>query len=295
MEEATALALQHQLLTPYTNYLVVAEREVKADDLPELHTVPQMLAAGWGGTGVVADRGMNSLVVGAKASKGSAFDSVMFSCRTSSAAPSQADAMSSAGMDKYDIPAFLRRQTDDVDDFSSAAGEHFQSSDAGNLVGKLFNATRESIQRIGAKVRPQFHAPIRSERLPALPVDAVRSLPDFLWALETSVLAQGHPNPLARIDDLATWGVAPEIVADLRALVASGSMESVVVAAFLTAVCRSALRSHLNRQIRIKVLAIAKKDSPDAALVARFIDALAGATEADWNWRPLTLDPVVQP
>jgi Ca-activated chloride channel family protein len=46
------MALEYQLLSPLTNFLVVAERDAKAVDLPELHHVPQMLAAGWGGTGV---------------------------------------------------------------------------------------------------------------------------------------------------------------------------------------------------------------------------------------------------
>ena len=53
-EEALALSLKYQLLSKLTSYLVVADREVKAIDLPELHHVPQMLAAGWGGVGSVA-------------------------------------------------------------------------------------------------------------------------------------------------------------------------------------------------------------------------------------------------
>ena len=51
---AVELSLKYQLLTKWTNFLVVADREVKADNLPDLHHVPQMLAAGWGGTGSVA-------------------------------------------------------------------------------------------------------------------------------------------------------------------------------------------------------------------------------------------------
>jgi Ca-activated chloride channel family protein len=45
-------ALEHQLLTRHTNLLVVAERADKAEELPELATVPHMLPAGWGGTGI---------------------------------------------------------------------------------------------------------------------------------------------------------------------------------------------------------------------------------------------------
>lgn len=46
-DEKLALALEHQLLTPQTSFLVIAEREVKADALPQLQQVPQMAPAGW--------------------------------------------------------------------------------------------------------------------------------------------------------------------------------------------------------------------------------------------------------
>lgn len=50
--ELTDLAVRYQLMSPYTNYLLVHERgEQAANDLPELRKVPGTLAAGWGGTG----------------------------------------------------------------------------------------------------------------------------------------------------------------------------------------------------------------------------------------------------
>ncbi|HED33984.1 MAG TPA: VWA domain-containing protein, partial [Gammaproteobacteria bacterium] len=49
------MAVEYQLMTQWTNYLVVHERtKDKATELPELRTVPQTLAAGWGGTGSIA-------------------------------------------------------------------------------------------------------------------------------------------------------------------------------------------------------------------------------------------------
>ena len=53
--EATALAVRYQLISRHTNYLVVDVRaEGKLDQpLPVLRKVPQMLAAGWGGSGTV--------------------------------------------------------------------------------------------------------------------------------------------------------------------------------------------------------------------------------------------------
>lgn len=54
---ATELAVKYQLVSDQTNYLVVLQRAdaEKAINLPELKTVPQMMAAGWGGTSSVQD------------------------------------------------------------------------------------------------------------------------------------------------------------------------------------------------------------------------------------------------
>ena len=47
--------MQYQLASPYTNWLVIAERsaEEKSGEMPALRKVPQTMAAGWGGTGSV--------------------------------------------------------------------------------------------------------------------------------------------------------------------------------------------------------------------------------------------------
>jgi len=54
-EQLAKLAVQYNLATEYTHYLIVHERAdgEKAVDLPEIRQVKQMLAAGWGGSGVV--------------------------------------------------------------------------------------------------------------------------------------------------------------------------------------------------------------------------------------------------
>jgi hypothetical protein len=54
-DAARAIALKYRLLSPYTNWIVVAERsaEGRLDAAPALRVVPQTLAAGWGGTGSV--------------------------------------------------------------------------------------------------------------------------------------------------------------------------------------------------------------------------------------------------
>jgi hypothetical protein len=52
---ARATAVRYQLVSPWTNYLVVAERpeDEKAAEMPVLRKVPHTLAAGWGGNGMV--------------------------------------------------------------------------------------------------------------------------------------------------------------------------------------------------------------------------------------------------
>ena len=54
-DEAAKLAVEYQLLSPWTNFLVVDEQtgREKTGELPQLRKVPQTLAAGWGGTGSV--------------------------------------------------------------------------------------------------------------------------------------------------------------------------------------------------------------------------------------------------
>ena len=56
-KRATEIALRYQLMSKYTNYLVVLERaaDEAGDGMPELHVAPQMLAAGWGGVGAMED------------------------------------------------------------------------------------------------------------------------------------------------------------------------------------------------------------------------------------------------
>jgi hypothetical protein len=49
-------AVRYRLVSPWTNWLVVAERSEgeKAFDIPALRKVPQTMAAGWGGTGRIS-------------------------------------------------------------------------------------------------------------------------------------------------------------------------------------------------------------------------------------------------
>ena len=121
-EDALSLALRYQLVSAQTNLFLVHVRadDDKATGLPQLQQIEQMQAAGWGGFGSVkssmkfgiapAPLAMNAI---ACADFGSpSVPSVWRTNRTQAAA--RVDAPSSNGFDDFEIPAFLRKQADDV-------------------------------------------------------------------------------------------------------------------------------------------------------------------------------------
>lgn len=126
VQRQRALAVQYQLVTPHTNFILVHQRAEgeKAQDLPLLQQVAQMQAAGVGGHGTVmisdsmpARRPPASLIMlrtgSAPVSTGSITPSVWRSSRTHAAA--RVDNMANAGMDDIEIPAFLRKAADGAD------------------------------------------------------------------------------------------------------------------------------------------------------------------------------------
>jgi len=111
-ESRLALALQYQLLTDATNFIVVHERAEgeKAADLPQLHQVAQMHAAGWGGVGSVSSIGtvktscLRNFMFPRLASHGSLED-LDDSFRLDVSARSSGEHTT---FDALEIPAFLR-------------------------------------------------------------------------------------------------------------------------------------------------------------------------------------------
>lgn len=117
----TETALRYQLVSPWSNWLVIAERAEgeKAQDMPALRKVPQTLAAGWGGTGGVVVRRKMSV---SKASRSAAAQASMAAsvCRSSAKRVAEKCGISRSDLfaklrrshaalaDIPDIPAFLR-------------------------------------------------------------------------------------------------------------------------------------------------------------------------------------------
>ena len=122
------MAEDYQLVTDCTNFFMLVDRaEDKADVMPELHKVAQMLPAGYGGVGSVSRNWevatSRSTVRFCMSSDKSGFGdfaqydlppgmrSARFSMRASPASSNlQVESFVSQGVDHYDIPAFLRKE-----------------------------------------------------------------------------------------------------------------------------------------------------------------------------------------
>ena len=116
---ALELALRYQLVTDETNFVLVHERTAaeKALEMPLLHKVPQMLAAGWGGSGSVVSEPHLVFSNRSTACAAPSYASMITPSvwRTNRASASvRVDPSGPMGMDDYDIPAFLRKQSADA-------------------------------------------------------------------------------------------------------------------------------------------------------------------------------------
>jgi Ca-activated chloride channel family protein len=124
----SALALQYQLITPHTHFILVHQRAEgeKAQDLPLLQQVAQMQAAGAGGNGtVMRDVSLQKMFMQISPSTqpsvarsiprniSMSTPAIWRSNRTHAAG--RIDSMTNAGMDDIEIPAFLRKAADGAD------------------------------------------------------------------------------------------------------------------------------------------------------------------------------------
>ena len=127
------LATRYQLISQHTHYLIIDERVEadKARELPELRKVPQMLAAGWGGSGTVINA---SVVHVNKTTGGEDYDRPTV-LRHKTKVAQRAQVASGHSFDDdisfLDIPAFLRKEGDA--DYSKSAAQ----SELSMIVGLL--------------------------------------------------------------------------------------------------------------------------------------------------------------
>ena len=261
--ESLRLALDYQLLSRLTNFLVVADRADKAEELPELQQVPQMLAAGWGGTASLVGR----------------------DCRGSSVRVrnSQADAMAASGVDRYDIPAFLRRQCDDdIDDVSSSVPAKPR------MRARLFSSL--------TTVLPSLRTLTRSEKLPPTvsmlkPSGQCGTPAAFIQAMESELSARTSTLP-DKISELEHWGLDSAVAARLYECVKDGHAEVQVVMAFLHALTQSATAECFGRAFKRVILKGWKQVAPGEILDRDMRAALMDISMDAWNW--LSADQAVE-
>jgi Ca-activated chloride channel family protein len=202
--EQIRLAVSYQLLTERTNFLVVAERQEKADDLPTLHQVPQMMAAGWGGAGADRSR-MAAMDCSMAVSMGTSTDMPVV-LRKSSA--KLHDALVQSGVDRYDIPAFLRRDNLAV----SASAKPGPAATTGALTPIAFIASLNPAMAglVNVEALPSTVEALRRYGLPTEIGDALTSastkerpeqhlVAAFLYALTESCLAEHFERGVKRL------------------------------------------------------------------------------------------------
>ena len=272
--EARRLALDYQLLSRWTNFLVIAERADKAEALPVLHQVPQMLAADWGGTGVAMVCG------GGFASSNSAAGLPRHS---------RAQPMCDTGMDKHDIPAFLCKFADDDVDSSSPP---VQLNNIVRSRKKVTGWTDRVMDKL-ASVAPGLQKISRSERLsvPVAPEDVPGTPMAFIVAMEGGLSPELRDPVLpGQLLDLARWGLADEIVRSLEALVSAGYDEAEVVAAFVFALTQSPIGARVERSYKRAILKCWKNVVPGRELDRMMQVALQEVTADAWHWRESPID-----
>lgn len=242
-EEKLQLALDHQLLTDQTNCLIVAERAEKAEDLPELAKVAHMLPAGWGGTGntVMACVGLRT------GTDNLPMFSVSRSRRTRSEKLSLSSCVSSP-MASYDIPAFLRKQTDDYED-QPALSVIFDSN--GHI--KVEESFSDSPQNFIANI--------------------YAGMPGFQ---NTDKL----PNTLEALED---FGLPTELATALRDISSEGWTERVIVAAFLMAMTQlKHLSAEFPREFSRLIFANWKRTGTNQLILDRVTTLIARSIATDW-------------
>lgn len=262
-KEKLALALAYQLLTPQTNFLVVAQRDEKSADLPTLVKVDHMLAAGWGGAGSLAapmalmesPAGCYSMPVESATEAAPADYSHLDTPCIVRKRTVTVEALANSGVDRYDIPAFLRNDAK-------------------------------------APERPAKTRSVQKDRL--LPVDklvqsqAISAQPPaaFIRMLKPSLVEFLQQKTLTdSVDQLVACGL-PEAIARRLGEIQARHQADPVILAFLYTLANSALAEHFTRELRRRILNTWKKQpTQNAELLVLLSDALAG-TQADiWQWQ----------
>jgi Ca-activated chloride channel family protein len=235
--QATALAVEYQLISKYTNFLIIEERaeEVKPTDLPEVAQVPHMMAAGYGGTGRAYAPQISYSFKDMDDTP-----TVLYSRSRSG----QVDEMKMSGVEEFDIPAFLRKHTDDY-----PPAESPESSMIDNIIGSIKDA-----------FTPKVKTPIAA-------VVAVVESNNWYKAYQDNVYGCLSNELIEVIDTLINE---------------HGWAEKTVVAAMLMAMLQQLDKVIPKHDMRALLLAL-KAESPPNTLIDCFVDGV-NLKNKNWGW-----------
>jgi len=236
-EQATALAVEYQLISKHTNYLIIEERnaEEKPSDLPELAQVPHMMAAGYGGTGRISNRKK-------RFSKIADYDSAPVYASMSRCA------MKMSMVEEYDMPAFLRKQVDDVD-YQEATPRAPSTID--NISGSIKNA-----------LTPKSNTPIAA----------------VVAVIESNNWYQSYQDNVYNC-------LSSEVAQVMNILInENGWAEKTVVAALLMAMLQKLDKVIPRHDMRTLIVAL-KAENPPQSLVNYLSDGLNLKNKSkNWGW-----------
>lgn len=259
-DERQAWAVKYQLISADTDYLITVERtaEEKASELPELQIQPQMLPAGWGATSSV-NAGNNG--ARQQRARSASSQNMMFSpARTVDFAQIAdipaivrkrnvtVESLAKSGVDRFDIPAFLRRGSS--------------------------NDNNQKAKEVTPSLSFEHGAPIYENTPAVFVANLNNALTDF---------QQRGTLPDTPIE-LAAFGLPLQIV---RALDAQDNRlygaPGTVVTAFLTAIAHSSIGALLEPALKDLILAISSLNSDALRLSTEFLPACATLTSDSWG------------
>ena len=176
--------------------------------------------------------------------------------------------MASNGIDRYDVPSFLRKQADD--DSSPQASPRSE----GPRVS--FSLLMDSIGLPQTKANADA---ICQDAAPCSPLE-------FIAAIEARLVPVLRLPKLPRsIRELDACGLDPALSNRLRELVSDGHDEDEVIAAFIHALAKSNVGDSFGRSFKRAILKVWKKAGPGAVLDRLMAEALVSITQDEWNWQ----------
>lgn len=235
------LAVDYQLMTPWTNYLVTHVRtaDEKPEDLPEFRKIPNTLAAGWGGTGTVlaAPAGM-SKTHGADFSSDSDYVGAM---------------VNSMELDTNIKPQVLRKKRGNYD---KAEKTSIQDSEVQQVQSPIQNNYSNNTSVTHNNINDYLNAKLTEFEFNQL-VQFINNLNQKLLVTDKQAIAS------LSLIDLQRSGFPDSFLAIVQSLIDSGYTESNTVLTTIHSLITSNYRKYFDRLVVRKVIWVYKQTLGD--------------------------------